>query len=92
MPQWVEQAGKGAAENWPRSNCDPERATADLPLKRQVVRSGSQRGHARSHNFEALNFPLPPSQLVQPNEASRFSLATLPALFDPLRCPSTCPT
>ena len=26
---WIEQAGKGAAENWARRNCDPERAPAE---------------------------------------------------------------
>ena len=31
-PLWIEQAGKGAAENRTRGNCDPERAPAELPL------------------------------------------------------------
>ena len=27
---WIEQAGKGAAENWTRRKFSPERAPADL--------------------------------------------------------------
>ena len=31
-PQWIEQAGKGAAENWTRRKFSPERAPAEIRL------------------------------------------------------------
>jgi len=52
-PQWIEQAGKGAAVIWTRFTFGLERAPAESPYKTLRGPIESQRGRARGQSCQA---------------------------------------
>ena len=62
--QWLEQAGKGAAELGALIKIDPERAPAGLSTLTLRVSNGDSAGARSGSQLQCARFPLPPSQLV----------------------------